>query len=170
MQEYRRCGFNPWVRKISWRRKGDVGSIPGLGRSPGGGNDNTLQYSCLENPMDRGTWWATVQFPRLKRVRHDWPRVHMHTPTQIPKLSAGLLSFQELEEKSHSLPILASKGHLLSLAFDPPSSIFKARKGRLSPCYVTSFWPYLLLHLPHLRTHDYIGSLTPWKKSYDQPR
>jgi len=42
------------------RDTGDVGSIPGLGRSPGGGNDNTLQYSCLENPMDRGTWWATV--------------------------------------------------------------------------------------------------------------
>ena len=38
----------------------DVSSIPGLGRSPGGGNGNPLQYSCLENPMDRGTWWATV--------------------------------------------------------------------------------------------------------------
>ena len=34
--------------------------IPGLGRSPGGGNDNSLQYSCLENPMDRGAWWTTV--------------------------------------------------------------------------------------------------------------
>ena len=34
--------------------------IPGLGRSPGGGNGNPLQCSCLENPMDRGTWWATV--------------------------------------------------------------------------------------------------------------
>ena len=37
-----------------------VGSIRGLGRSPGEGNSNTLQYTCLENPMDRGTWWATV--------------------------------------------------------------------------------------------------------------
>ena len=36
------------------------GSIPGLGRSPGEGNRNLLQYSCLENPMDRGAWWATV--------------------------------------------------------------------------------------------------------------
>jgi len=34
-------------------------SIPGLGRSPGEGNGNPLQYSCLENPMDRGAWWAT---------------------------------------------------------------------------------------------------------------
>ena len=40
---------------------GDPGSILGLGRSPGEGHDNTLQYSCLENPMDRGAWWATVQ-------------------------------------------------------------------------------------------------------------
>ena len=34
------------------------GDIPGLGRSPGEGNGNSLQYSCLENPMDRGAWWA----------------------------------------------------------------------------------------------------------------
>ena len=39
---------------------GDVGSILGLGRSPGGGNGNLLQYSCLENPMDREAWQATV--------------------------------------------------------------------------------------------------------------
>ena len=38
----------------------DSGLIPGLGRSPGGGHGNPLQYSCLENPMDRGAWWATV--------------------------------------------------------------------------------------------------------------
>ena len=38
----------------------DTGSIPGSEKSPGGGNGNLLQYSCLENPMDRGTWWATV--------------------------------------------------------------------------------------------------------------
>ena len=38
----------------------DMGSIPGSGTSPGGGHGNPLQYSCLENPMDRGVWWATV--------------------------------------------------------------------------------------------------------------
>ena len=37
-----------------------AGAIPGLGRSPGEGNGNPLQYSCLENPMDEGAWWATV--------------------------------------------------------------------------------------------------------------
>ena len=40
--------------------KGDMCSIPRLGRSPGVGNGNPLQYSCLENPMDGGAWWATV--------------------------------------------------------------------------------------------------------------
>ena len=39
---------------------GDVGSVPGSGRSPGEGNDFPLHYSCLENPMDRGAWWATA--------------------------------------------------------------------------------------------------------------
>ena len=42
------------------RATGDTGSIPGLGRFPGGGNGNPLQYSCLGNPMDRGACWATV--------------------------------------------------------------------------------------------------------------
>ena len=54
----------------------DVGSIPGSGRSPGGGHGNSLQYSCLENPMDRGAWWATVHRvaesqTRLKQLRKE---------------------------------------------------------------------------------------------------
>ena len=45
----------------------DLGLIPGLGRSPGGGHSNPLQYSCLENLMDRGAWWAAVH-----RVTESW--------------------------------------------------------------------------------------------------
>ena len=48
---------------------GDMGSIPGLGRPLGEGNDNLLQYSCLENLIDKGAWWATVY--GVTRVRHD---------------------------------------------------------------------------------------------------
>ena len=48
----------------------DLGLIPGLGRSPGGGNGNPVQYSCLENPMDRGTWQA-IQSMGLQRVRYN---------------------------------------------------------------------------------------------------
>ena len=47
----------------------DAGLIPGLGRSPGEGNGYPLQYSCLENSVDRGAWWAAVL--RIQRVRHD---------------------------------------------------------------------------------------------------
>ena len=46
--------------KASASNAGDLGSIPGSGRSPGEGNGNPLQSSCLENPMDGGAWWATV--------------------------------------------------------------------------------------------------------------
>ena len=46
--------------KASARNAGDLGLIPALGRSPGEGNGNPLQYSCLENSMDGGAWWATV--------------------------------------------------------------------------------------------------------------
>ena len=48
------------VVKNSPANAGDMGLIPGLGRSPGEGNGNPLQYSCLGNLMDRGAWWATV--------------------------------------------------------------------------------------------------------------
>ena len=63
-------GFPPSsVGKESACNAGDMGSIPGSGRSPGEGNDNPLQYSCLENPMDRGPLWATVH--GVARVGHD---------------------------------------------------------------------------------------------------
>ena len=48
---------------------GDVGKIPGWGRSPGGGHGNPLWYSCLENPMDREVWWATVHRVAKSRTR-----------------------------------------------------------------------------------------------------
>ena len=57
------------VGKESACSEGDPGSIPGLGRFPGEGNGNPLQYSCLENPMDRRAWQATVC--GVARVRHD---------------------------------------------------------------------------------------------------
>ena len=55
--------------KASVCNVGDLGSIPGSGRTPGEGNGNPLQYSCLENFMAGGTWWAIVH--GLQRVGHD---------------------------------------------------------------------------------------------------
>ena len=56
----------------------DVGSIPGSGRSPGGGHGNPLQYSCLENSTDREAWWATVH-----RVAKSWTQLHVPTCTKL---------------------------------------------------------------------------------------
>ena len=55
---------------------GDMGLIPGLGRSSGGGNDNPLQYSCLGNPRDRRAWWATVHRATKSQT---WLNTHTHT-------------------------------------------------------------------------------------------
>ena len=54
----------------------DAGSILGLGRSRGGGHGNPLQYSCLENPMHRGAWWATVHIVVQSRTWPKWPSTH----------------------------------------------------------------------------------------------
>jgi len=62
----------PWLRgKESACNAGYADSIPGSGRSPGEGHGNPLQYSCLENPMDRGAWWATVH-----GVTKSWTRLN----------------------------------------------------------------------------------------------
>ena len=56
------CQDMPWVssKESAAEAAGDRGSIPASGRSPGGGHDIPLQYSCLDNLMDRGAWWAAV--------------------------------------------------------------------------------------------------------------
>ena len=62
--------------KASVYNAGDLGSIPGLGRYPGKGNGNSLQYFCLENSMDRGAWWATVhgvaELARTEQLTHTY--------------------------------------------------------------------------------------------------
>ena len=62
---------------------GDAGSIPGLGRSPGEGHGNRLQYSSLENPMDRRAWRATVQRVTKSQTRLKQLIIHAHTGTHI---------------------------------------------------------------------------------------
>ena len=66
----------------------DVASTPGSGRSPGGGHGNPLQYSCLENPMDRGVWWVTV--PEVAKSQKQLKRLgthpHMGHPAGVGEL------------------------------------------------------------------------------------
>ena len=88
---------------------GDTGSIPGLRRSPGGGHGNPLQDSCLENPMDRGAWWATVY-----GVTKSWTWLSTHTHTSTP------LSWLPLAPKI--------KSHFLTLwAQFPPCTLHSSR-------------------------------------------
>ena len=77
--------YHEWETEMTFSKEsvyiaGDPGSIPGSGRSPGKGNGNLLQYSCLKNPMDRGAWQATV-CRVTKRVGHDWRAHHLVAQT-----------------------------------------------------------------------------------------
>ena len=67
----------------------DVGSISGLGRSLGRGHSNSLQDSCLENPMDRGAWWATVHRVTKSRTWWEWLSTHSHKGDWISRNCAG---------------------------------------------------------------------------------
>ena len=85
-----RTQFSAWTPTATWGfpgglvvknlpvNAGDVGSMTGSGRSPGGGKSNPFQYSCLENPMGRGAWWAMVW-----GVENSWTRLSVHTHTCI---------------------------------------------------------------------------------------
>ena len=82
---------------------GDWGSIPGLGRSPGEGNGNPLQNSCLGNPMDRGAWPATAH-KGSQRVGHDWVTRHPHR-TELSHVGAerpASKTVQSVEERPGS--------------------------------------------------------------------
>ena len=78
--EFTYCNFTDFIIKLlgfpggsdgkeSTCNAGDLGSIPGSGTFPGGGHGNPFQYSCLESPMDRGAWWATVHGVAKSRER-----------------------------------------------------------------------------------------------------
>ena len=87
--------LNLWMVFPSAFHVGDSGSLPGSERLPGEGNGNPLQYSCLENPMDRGAWWATV-----RGVAKSWTQLsdfhfHFHSPPNLPPIQAGTLHWAE---------------------------------------------------------------------------
>ena len=83
------------------RDTGDPGLIPGLGRSPGGGNDNPLQHSCLENPTDRGACRATVQ-----RIADSHTLTESHTPQSHTEQRGPNRKFQDSEDSSLPLPLM----------------------------------------------------------------
>ena len=118
----------------------DTGSTPGWGRSSGGGHGNPLQYSCLENPMDRGAWQATV--PRVAQSQpwlkwHGMQRVFMLHPATI-LLTPRNLFFTS----SHPWPHLRLRPDLLQVSTTSPF----AYVCHLSHCFSSNigltFFPY----------------------------
>ena len=69
-----------------------MGLIPGSGRSPGGGHGTPLQYSCLENPMDRGAWWATVHTVAESDTNETTWHARMHTGDGYTSAHCKILS------------------------------------------------------------------------------
>ena len=105
-----------WATELNWR---DTSSVPGLGRSPGGGHGNPLQYSCLGNLKDRGAWPATVHRVAKSQTQLKWLRTHtqvkIHPEFHISKPGlcqhtenlSGPLNlpwFLALHESKHSIP------------------------------------------------------------------
>ena len=74
------------VGKESACSAGDLGSIPGLGRSPGGGNGNPLQYPCLDNLVDRGAWWVAVHGVAESGTT-EWLTIYVYQENTLSKIS-----------------------------------------------------------------------------------
>ena len=105
------------------RRHRDAGLIPESERSPGEGNGNPLQYSCLENPTDRGAWWATVHGDSRSRT---WLSTHtldiwlkVSTLAQIPNMSRYLLnsSFENVKISYQKIPLLTLSPFIFTCLF-----------------------------------------------------
>ena len=100
----------------------DVGSIPGSGRSPGEGNGNPLQYSCLENPMDRGAWWATVH-----RVAKSWTQLRVVkrvNPKSSPYKKEFLFSISLILYLYEMLPVVVNKKRSICFSGWIPTSLY----------------------------------------------
>ena len=123
----------PLVVKNLPANKGDVrdmGSIPGSGRSPGGGHGNPLQYSCLENPMDREAWQDTPH-----GVAQSWTRLN-RLGTQTPKKLLG----EQLNVVTPWFPAV-SRGQFSCLNFNPKSNGFHSISLLSHASYFGSFSP-----------------------------
>ena len=98
---------------------GDPGSVPGWGRSPGEGNGNPLQYSCLENPMDKGAWGGTVH-----GVAKSWTRLSdQHTQNIWSRFREGCSKSGKRNEKPRTMGQNGRKTTSLSCVFSSVQSL-----------------------------------------------
>ena len=92
-----------------------AGSIPGWGRCPEGGHSNPLQYSCLENPMDRGTWWATVHRVSKSQTWLKWLSMHrMRQTTKYQVFFHIFLVFSDSSPACMLFPLIFECKHYLA--------------------------------------------------------
>ena len=100
-------GLPRWLSsKESACNAGDMISVPGWGRSPGEGNGNSLQYSCLENPMDREAWWVIVH-----SVAQTWtPLKWLHTHIPLNKTQKLIPLCLPLQNRDHQKDLTSEKG------------------------------------------------------------
>ena len=105
---------------------GDVVSIPGSGRSPGGGDGNPLHHSCLENPRDRGAWWAIVHgVTELDMTEHSLTHSLSQSHRNRKRITQGLIEFHQMG-KDPGFGNFMRSAHLYQLNIlkrDPPSHL-----------------------------------------------
>ena len=135
----------------------DVGSIPGSGRSPGAGYGNPIQYSCLENPMDRGTWQATVHGVAKSQTWLKGLSTHSHVCVYIPAAAAA--------KSLQSCPTLCDPIDGSPLG-SPNPGILQARTLEWVAISFSNAWRWKVkvksLHLVWLLA-------TPWTAAYQAP-
>ena len=144
------------------RRHGRLGFDPGMGRSPGGGNGNPLQYSCVENSLGRGTWWATVhRAAELDKTE----RAHTHRCLLI----ITSWSFEQNSLSTRIPPMKSYLGNPTSPVWPQPDINYIQLGGssltRTLPhtCAASCMWLYT-----HLTKHIHKGPLGPLPTLYDQ--
>ena len=122
---------------------GDPGSIPGLGRFPGEGNSNPLQYSCLETSMDRGAWWATVH--GVTRVGHNL-LTKSHKVLQEKKKNICHSIVQQEKINQEDLKRLSeNKG--IDMLMCRQRKQFKQRNGKFANFFYSFILPVLITGL-----------------------
>ena len=122
-----------WASRVVWAVKilpdnagdiGDTSSIPGSGRAPGGGHGNPLQYSCLENSMDRGVWWATGHGVAKTQMWLKW--LSMHTQ----KLARHTWEWKEMPKAVVLNPVDCSKWPREKGRYEWPEALGKKESER----------------------------------------
>ena len=141
-------GLPRWLRCLLMQEDvGDLGSIPGLGRSPGRQNGNPLQYSCQENPMDRGAWWATVHGVAKSQTwlsywaRMQEPKPGLRTPDYHKLSQCRQITLWAQLHCECKTPTYDSKqlwgDHVNNFKRESPHHLFSPHKP-LAPCALVS--------------------------------